>query len=106
MQISASIQDLYRRLFAIDRVLNEPEEADNKISVDAIASKLSLLYEKIRTTMDFQEEHLLRRFALERNIRRRIILESFEPKVAQSMVEELIRSGYLPNKPLPQSLVY
>lgn len=105
MIISGYIEDLYKRLIAIDQASRQESALPDNIAVDAIASKLALLYEKIRTTMDYQEEHLLRRFALERNIRRRIILESFEPKVAQSMVEELIRSGYLPNKAIPQSLV-
>lgn len=104
MQISDSIKELYRRLIAISRVGSAPIEAENLITVDAIVGKLSFLYEKLRNTMDYQEDHLLRRFAIERNIKRRIVMESLKPKVAQSMIEELIRSGYLPNESIPESM--
>src|SRR3989344_7799952 len=103
MQLSTSITDLYRRLIAIERVSRPPDEDEPRITVDDIISKLARLYERMRTTMDYQEDHLLRRFAIERNIRRRIVLETLKPKVAQSLIEELIRSGYLPNDSLPES---
>jgi ABC-type transport system involved in multi-copper enzyme maturation permease subunit len=106
MQISESIKDLYLRLIAIQQVLRVPDDVTiNKINVDDIVSKLAVLYEKMRNTMDYQEDHLLRRFAIERNIKRRIVLESLDPKIAQSLIEELIRSGYMANSTVPETAV-
>lgn len=105
MQISDSIKDLYRRLIAIQRYTATPNEDEPKIEVDDIVSRLSYIYEKMRNTMDYKEDHLLRRFAIERNIRRRVVLETLQPKVAESLIEELIRSGYLPNNAVPESLI-
>jgi hypothetical protein len=105
MQISASIQDLYRRLIAINSSYIRSDENEEKIGVDDIVSKLAYLYEKMRNTMDYQEEHLLRRFAIERNLKRKIVLETLKPKIAQPLIEGLIRSGYLPNNVIPQSAV-
>lgn len=103
MQLSQSITELYRRFIAIERITRPPDESETRITVDDIISKLALLYEKMRTTMDYQEDHLLRRFAIERNLRRRIVLETLKPKIAQSLIEELIRSGYVPNGTVPES---
>ncbi len=106
MQISDSIKDLYLRLIAIQQASRVPEDVTiKKISVDDIVSKLAVLYEKMRNTMDYQEDHLLRRFAIERNIKRRIVLETLTPKIAESMIEELIRSGYMPNNTVPETVV-
>ncbi len=106
MQISESIKDLYLRLIAIQRALYVPEDVTiNKINVDDIVSKLAVLYERMRNTMDYQEDHLLRRFAIERNIKRRLVLESLSPKIAQSLIEELIRSGYMANNSVPETIV-
>ncbi|OGY89444.1 MAG: hypothetical protein A2677_00470 [Candidatus Komeilibacteria bacterium RIFCSPHIGHO2_01_FULL_52_14] len=105
MQISDGIKDLYKRLTAINRILNVPDEDINKIGVDAIIGKLAYLYEKMRVTMDYQEDHLLRRFAIERNIRRSVILETLKPEMARSIVEDLIRSGYLLNNKLPETII-
>ena len=105
MQISDSIKDLYLRLIAIQQTETPIPEAEPRVEVDAIIGKLALVYEKIRNTMDYQEDHLLRRFAIERNLKRRIILESLSPKISRQIVEELIRSGYLKNNEVPESVV-
>lgn len=106
MQISESIKDLYLRLIGIQQVTRLPDDVMvNKINVDDIVSKLAFLYEKMRNTMDYQEDHLLRRFAIERNIKRRIVMETLKPKVAQSLIEELIRSGYLANNTVPETVI-
>jgi hypothetical protein len=105
MQISESIKDLYRRLIAIQQAASEAQEGAETLKVDDVVSKVSLFYEKLRNTMDYQEDHLLRRYAIERNLRRRVLLETLKPDVALSLVEELIRSGYLPNNSIPETVV-
>jgi len=45
------------------------------IHVDEIASKLASFYEKVTRVVDWKEEHLLRRTAIERMLKRRLISE-------------------------------
>lgn len=105
MQISENIKDLYKRLIAIQHVQDSPEVDADLIRVDDTVSKLSYFYEKLRNTMDYQEDHLLRRYAIERNLKRRIVLETLKPQIARTLIEELIRSGYIPNNVLPETVV-
>ncbi len=84
----------------------EPRGEISTIQVDEIASKVAVFYEKIRKIIDWKEEHLLRRGAIERILKRRLIGElsnsSFLPtthpeKMAEPLIMELIRGGHFPN---------
>jgi len=104
MQLSSGIKDLYQRLQAIDRQKAYSDDV-TKLEVDEIASRLATLYEQIRNTIDYKEDYLLRRFAMERLIRRQLLSGHLDPKIARRMLEELIRGHYLPNESLPETIV-
>lgn len=67
------------------------------IHVDEIASKVASFYEKIRGIVDWREEHLLRRTAIERALKRRLFLQKSGEEIAEPFVAELIRAGHFPN---------
>lgn len=84
------------------------------IHVDDIASKVALFYEKIRQIIDWKEEHLVRRAAIERILKRRLISEisglRLTPnlnarEIAEPLILELIRGGHLPNDRIPQNKI-
>jgi hypothetical protein len=80
-----------------------PEEG--RISVHAAVSKISVVYEKLRNAIDYREDHLLRKSAIERIIRRQMVLESDPYVIANNLIRELIAARYLPNDTLPESLI-
>jgi len=102
MKISEEIILLYKKLEQIYKKRTLLAQEENLIEVEEIASHFSALYEKLRNTVDFKEVHLLRRFAIERNIKRRFIMESLKPNIARALIEDLVRSRYLPNKIIPE----
>ncbi|MFH1894857.1 MAG: hypothetical protein ABH813_03085, partial [Patescibacteria group bacterium] len=67
------------------------------IHVDEVASQVAAIYEKIRGIIDWREEHLLRRGAIERILKRRLFLRIDEKVEARSFILELIRAGHFPN---------
>ncbi len=73
--------------------------ADNgpSISVNKLTGKAGALYEKMRYLVDYKEEHTIRRSAIERIIKRKLLTESVE-KIGFTLLQELVGSGYLPNK--------
>ena len=82
--------------------------------VDELASKVAKLYEKVRRIIDWKEEHLVRRTAIERILKRRLIgemanmglLPDLDPeKIAMPLVLELIRGGHFENGKIPQKKV-
>jgi len=76
-----------------------------KITVDHVSSVIASLYEKLRQVIDFQEEHLLRRNAVLRSLKRRLMLNTNPQEITHPLVEELIRGGYFPNGKIPETKV-
>ncbi len=106
MQISEEIVALYHKIRAIYQSKLRLSREENKIEVDEISSRLTSFYETLRNSVDFKEIHLLRRFAIERNLKRRFIVENLRPQIARGLIEDLIRAKYLPNKELAESLIW
>ena len=75
------------------------------IEVGKIASKAAQYYEKARYAVDYKDEHLLRKTAIGRILRRRLTLELTPEKNSRSFLVELIQAGYLPNGELPERVI-
>jgi len=80
----------------------QPKEGISTIHVDEVASKVAAFYEKIRGVVDWREEHLMRRAAIERILKRRLLLQKNEDDLASSFIYELIRGGYFPNNKIDE----
>jgi len=92
----------------------KPKEGAVTIHVDEVASKVAAFYEKVRGIIDWKEEHLLRRRAIERVIKRRFFSGAnitngkvSDQEIAKPLVLELVRGGHFPNdrieeKKIPQ----
>lgn len=90
----------------------QPTEGVSMIHVDEVASKVAAFYEKIRGIIDWKEEHLLRRGAIQRILKRRFLAgldilqeAALKESVAEPLVLELIRGGHYPNDALPETKI-
>jgi len=83
----------------------ELEENTATIHVDEVASKVAAFYEKIRGIIDWKEEHLLKRRAIERILKRRLLIEEDNANIAESLILELIRGGHFPNNKIKESKI-
>ena len=77
---------------------------DERITVHAAVSRFAFLYERIRNAVDYKDEHLLRKTAILRILRRQMILESDPRAIGEQLIRELIAARYLPNGELDESL--
>lgn len=71
------------------------------LEVSAPASSAATVYEKIRNTFDYQEDHLLRRNAILRILKRYAGAERDLSTHAPDLLRELVWAKYLPNKAIP-----
>lgn len=105
-----------KKLFqAIYKKQNKKEGGDDdvqKINVSDLVSKMSFYYEKIRNSVDYKEDNLLRKNAIERILKRHIVIENVvslkdvdSMDVSKHLLIELIRAGYLPNNTVPESKI-
>jgi len=91
----------------------ENQEYSLTIHVDEIASKIAKLYEQVRQIIDWKEEHLVRRTAIQRIMKRRLISEISGIKLAElntaemaeHLIMELIRGGHFTNDRIPNEKI-
>lgn len=74
---------------------------DTFINVNKLTEKAGAAYEKIRYLIDYKDERHIRRSAIERIIKRRIIFEGGEG-LGLSLIQELIAGRYLPNNAISE----
>ena len=74
------------------------------IEVSAPVSTAASLYERVRNTLDYQEEHLLRRNAILRILKRYLGSDAPLSSLGGDLLKELVWAKYLPNKSVPISL--
>lgn len=111
-QFSSSFLNLIDEYKKIVR--QEQEVVISPIHVDELASRIASFYEKIRRIIDWKEEHLIRRVAIERILKRKMISQISgmsiisglnAGSIAEPLVLELIRNGYFPNNKISKDKI-
>ncbi len=78
----------------------EREEIKNQtktgINVNRFVSELATWYEKFRNAMDYRDEEVVRRAAIERILKRRLIFGGDGSKIATPLMRELLWARYFP----------
>src|SRR3989344_5563984 len=72
----------------------------SKLSVSQTVSFVALVYEKVRNAVEFREEHLVLRAAIERILKRRLSLNPDGKGEAENLVRELLWARYFNNESL------
>lgn len=83
----------------------ETKDHHNKIVVNSLVSKVASWYEKLRNAMDYREEEVILRAAIERILKRRILLGGNGKKIAEPLVRELVWARYFPDESVSETLV-
>ncbi len=90
---------------------SQEQVVGQKIGFSGVFGSLARAYERIRTTVEYKGEHVLRRNAIERILKRLIwehesIRANLDlERVAENLIKELIWARYLPNNSIPQKAV-
>jgi hypothetical protein len=95
IQLSPYTQALLDSLRAI-RPKPRPDDF-TKITVSQTVSLLAIVYEKVRNAVEYREDHLLRRAAIERILKRRLSLNPSGKDEAENIARELLWARYVPN---------
>ena len=79
----------------------EREEIKNQtktgINVNRFVSEIATWYEKFRNAMDYREEEVVRRAAIERILKRRLLFGGNGEKIASPLMRELLWARYFPD---------
>lgn len=101
--ISQSIKEISLGLEAYKEKDIYGEDKGPLINVNKLTGQVGTFYEKLRYLVDYKEEHTIRRSAIERILKRKLLIEGIS-NIGLSVLEELVSSGYLSNKSIPESV--
>jgi len=93
--------------------ISSKEQAE-KIKVNKVIGAAAYVYEKIRNAVDYNDEHLIRKNAIYRILKRKLVLEKIilenylldkyhQDNIAEHLLQELIRGGYVSD--IPESII-
>lgn len=110
---SENAKKLFQAIYKKQLKKEDGDDDDvHKINVSVLVSKMSFYYEKIRNSVDYKEDNLLRKNAIERILKRHIVIEGAMSlknvdslDVSKHLLIELIRAGYLPNNSIPETKI-
>jgi len=89
--------------FGKARTVVDTNDDEPRIVVNEAIGTAAFFYEKLRNTLDYQEEHLFLKNAIKRILKRKSIINlQDKPK---RLMHELVWARYFPNDTLPQSTI-
>ncbi|MFW5703366.1 MAG: hypothetical protein ACOCXQ_00855 [Patescibacteria group bacterium] len=72
----------------------------SRLTVSRAVSFVALMYEKVRNAIEYREEHLIRRAAIERILRRRLSMNPEGNGEGENLLRELLWARYFPKDSL------
>ena len=81
------------------------KQTKNGINVNRFVSEIATWYEKLRNAMDYREEEVVRRAAIERILKRRLIFGGSGEKTASHLMRELLWARYFPDASISEEEV-
>lgn len=95
IKLSSFTNALIKNILAIKK--KPPIDENSKILVSNTVSFFAIVYEKIRNAVEYREEHLIRRAAIERILKRHLLLNPGGRGEAENLLRELLWARYFPN---------
>lgn len=101
-----NMQSLTSETQKLAEILAEPEKkhiqpGEEAITVSKTVSAAAVIYEAARNAVEFRAEHLIRRAAIERILKRRVLTNPSGEGIAEALVRELLWARYLENGSVP-----
>ena len=79
----------------IEARINRVRRSGEPIEVSDTVSFLAFLYEKLRNAVEFSEEHLIRRIAITRILKRRLSIKPTGEGEGENLIRELLWGRYI-----------
>lgn len=77
--------------------------SEKTIKVNESVGRAAFYYEKLRNSLDWQDEHLFLKNAIKRILKRRVYLSINQNNTAKVLLHELVWAKYFPNESIPLS---
>lgn len=80
------------------------EEDEKEVEIEEAGESMAKVYEKVRNLIEYKDDHLIKRTAIERILKRNLIIEFRQSNFSEQFLSEIIMAGYLPKKEADKKL--
>ena len=110
LTVSLPTRKLFQTVYREQSKEVKVNEEEARIKVSELISRVAFFYEKLRNYIDYKEDHLYRKNAVARILKRLLVIEGAvkitdSEETSRHLLTELIRAGYLPNNKIPESKI-
>jgi hypothetical protein len=103
--IADFIAELKSNLAAEEKKEQDRKERDEKeVDIEEAGESMAKVYEKVRNLIEYKDDHLIKRTAIERILKRNLIIELRQQNFSEQFLSEIIMAGYLPKKEADKKL--
>jgi hypothetical protein len=103
--IADFIAELKHNLAAEEEKERKRKEEDEKeVEIEEAGESMAKVYEKVRNLIEYKDDHLIKRTAIERILKRNLIFELRQQNFSDQFLSEIIMAGYLPKKEADKKL--
>jgi len=95
LQISEPIAEFIKKFKKQLEAEKEQEEKEKEEEIEETGESMALLYEKVRNLIEYKDDHLIKRNAIERILKRNFLIELRQQDFSGQFLQELAMSGYL-----------
>ncbi len=110
LEMNENTKKLFQVIYSEKTKKINKDEDLTRIRVSSLVSRLAFFYEKARNAVEYEEEHLLRKTAIARILKRQVVIEGVLRQaesldISKHLLIELIRGGYLANDSIPETKI-
>lgn len=76
-----------------EKIASNAEEEEDEM--EDTGESMARLYEKVRNLIEYKDDHLIKKYAIERILRRNLLIELRREDITEQFLNELVLAGYI-----------
>lgn len=104
VNISQPIREFVETLRSQLAPKGEKPEFDQEIEAEETGESMARFYEKVRNLIEYKDDHLIKRNAIERIFKRNLIIEFRQHDFTGQFLDELVMTGYIERREIEEKL--
>lgn len=105
LQTLSRLSNLLVKVFEKEEQKIKEGEGQEKIIVNRLVSEVATWYEKLRTVMDYRAEEVVLRSAIDRILKRRLLLGGNGETIAEPLIRELVWARYFSGRNISEETI-
>jgi hypothetical protein len=104
VNVSQPIEEFIKTLRSQLAPKEDMAEFDQEVEAEETGESMARFYEKVRNLIEYKDDHLIKRNAIERIFKRNLIIEFRQQDFTDQFLDELVMTGYIERREIEKKL--